>query len=134
VSPLDFPLLADENIHPEVVRSLRERGVQITTVSSHGLVGRPDVDVLARATAGGAAVLTHDSDFGRLATAAGARFVGIIYLRPGHIDPATVVGGLTALEAQGLDVEPPFVLVVDRRGESVRVRLRSASRSEPVGE
>lgn len=134
MNPFDLPLLADENIHPRVVASLREGGAQITTVASCGLLGRSDAEVQAEATARGAAVLTHDSDFGKLAMAAGAHFVGILYLRPGHIDPAVVIGTLTTVQVQGLHLEVPFVLVVDRRGDRLRVRSRSLVRGEPAAE
>jgi len=33
VNPLDFPLLADENVHPEVVRFLVDRGDNVQSVA-----------------------------------------------------------------------------------------------------
>ena len=81
---LDFPLLADENVHPDVILFLRDAGLDVESVSEQGQFGLPDSHVLQQATEVGRVVLTHDSDFGGLALM-GAQFIGIIYIRPGHI-------------------------------------------------
>jgi hypothetical protein len=49
VKPLDFPLLTDENIAPEVVEGLRRRGCDLRTAAEEGLIGRPDAELLERA-------------------------------------------------------------------------------------
>ncbi|NOY91621.1 MAG: hypothetical protein GXP55_10510 [Deltaproteobacteria bacterium] len=67
MNPLEFPLLADENIHPEVVRALAALGKNVVSVLDEGLGGHSDRDVLAKAIETGRVVLTHDSDFGALA-------------------------------------------------------------------
>jgi predicted nuclease of predicted toxin-antitoxin system len=84
VKPFDFPLLTDENVGPEVVAGLRERGCDVRTVADEDIIGAADKDVLHRAVKYDRVVVTHD-----------------------------------------LDVEPPFVLVADRRETAVRVRVRS---------
>ena len=43
---LDFPLLADENILPDVVAFLRKAGLDVKSVVEQGLFGSPDTDVL----------------------------------------------------------------------------------------
>jgi hypothetical protein len=53
----------------------------VRTAAEEGLMGRPDADVLDRATGQGRVVVTHDLGFGRSAVTADAAFVGIIYLR-----------------------------------------------------
>jgi hypothetical protein len=68
-------------------------------------------------------VLTHDSDFGGLALM-GAKFVGIIYLRPGHIRADFTIKTLEAIRESAPDVTPPFILVAERTGDRVRIRLR----------
>lgn len=45
MTPLDFPLPADENIAPAVLSGLRSRG-DVRSVWDKALVGRPDADVL----------------------------------------------------------------------------------------
>jgi predicted nuclease of predicted toxin-antitoxin system len=89
--PFDFPLLADENIRPDVVVALASVGRNIRTVHEEHLTGASDVEILRRARALGRVVLAHDSDFGRLAIQSGEPIVGIICLRPGHISPAVVL-------------------------------------------
>jgi predicted nuclease of predicted toxin-antitoxin system len=124
--PLQYPLLADENIGPEVVAGLRTRGCDVRTVADEGLIGQADRAVLERAASQARIVVTHDLAFGRHAIQSGAPFVGIVYLRPGHISAAFVLGVVDALRDGGPDVEPPFVVVAERRGTAVRLRVRNA--------
>jgi len=51
-------------------------------------------------------------------------FPGIIYLRPGHIDPDFTVATLRYLRIQDIEVEFPFVIVAERRQQRIRVRVR----------
>jgi predicted nuclease of predicted toxin-antitoxin system len=126
VKPLDFPLLTDENIGPDVVEGLRARGCDLRTAGEERLIGRPDVEVLVRATSQGRVVVTHDLGFGRSAIIAGATFLGIVYLRPGHISAAFVLGVIDALRTSTVEVEPPFIAVAERQEATVRVRTRTA--------
>ena len=41
-----YPLLADENIHPDVVLQLRIQNLDVVTVSEADLAGQPDTAVL----------------------------------------------------------------------------------------
>jgi predicted nuclease of predicted toxin-antitoxin system len=126
VKPLGFPLLADENIGPEVVAGLQQRGCDVRTTWDEQLIGRPDVDVLDRATNQGRVVITHDLAFGRATVRAGAAFIGIVYLRPGHISAAFVLDVIDALRKSTVDVEAPFIAVAERQQSTVRVRVRTA--------
>lgn len=94
MKPLELPLLADENIHPEVVAGLRKRGNDVRTAGDEGLLGSDDVVILRRAHAARRVVMTHDSDFGKLAIQAGEPYTGILFLRPGHISPEFVLSAL----------------------------------------
>ena len=125
MKPLEFPLLADENIHPQVVEHLRTAGRDVQTLYDAGLLGATDVVVLQHAHRHGRVVVTHDSDFGTLAVQAGEPYVGLVYLRPGHILPAFVIAMIDAIDRAAAHVETPFILVAERRADSVRVRLRS---------
>jgi predicted nuclease of predicted toxin-antitoxin system len=124
VKPLDFPLLADENIHPDVVRALAAQGKDVRSVLTEGLTGKPDVDVLRHAHAQGRVVLTHDSDFGALVYRSRQPFTGIIYVRPGHISAAFVLETIATLEASTVAVTTPFLVVAGRQDNSVRVKYR----------
>ena len=125
MKPLEFPLLADENIHPGVVAALLAQGKDVRTLYEEGLAGASDTDILRRAFDTGQVVVTQDSDFGMLALYAGQASHGIIYLRPGHIQPEYVLKSIEAIENSDVDVQPGFILVAERRGDSVRIRLRS---------
>lgn len=120
----DLSLLTDENIHPAVVAFLRSEGFDVVDIREIGWAGRPDTKLLDRSVAERRVVVTHDRDFGTLALAANAPVHGILYLRPGHIDPAFTTATLQALLRQHLSILPPFVLVAERRGEHVKIRLR----------
>jgi predicted nuclease of predicted toxin-antitoxin system len=69
-------------------------------------------------------VITDDSDFGRLAITQGQAFVGIIYLRPGHIRPEFTLETIRAVGNRAEDVTPPFILVAERSGKRVHIRIR----------
>ena len=120
---LDFPLLADENVHPDVILFLREAGLDVESISEQGKYGLPDTQVLQQATESDRVVLTHDSDFGGLALM-GAQFIGIVYIRPGHIRTDFTVKTLQAVRDNAPEVTPPFILVAERTGDTVKIRVR----------
>jgi predicted nuclease of predicted toxin-antitoxin system len=126
VKPFEYPLLTDENVSPEVVAGLRVRGCDVRTAAEERLIGGPDGDVLERAVRQNRVVVTHDLAFGRASIVSGAPFVGIAYLRPGHISAKFVLEVVDAVFQSSVDVEPPFVLVAERRADTVRVRVRTA--------
>jgi len=123
VKALDFPLLADENVHPDVIVFLREAGLDVESISEQGKFGLPDGSVLQQANESSRVVLTHDSDFGGMAVL-GAEFTGIIYLRPGHIQAVFTIKTLEAIRDNAPDVTPPFILVAERTGDTVKIRVR----------
>lgn len=127
MKPLELPLLADENIHPDVVAGLRKRGTDVHTVEDEGLLGSDDVAILQRAHAARRVVLTTIRIFGKLAIQAGEPYTGVLFLRPGHISPGFVLDALAALEASSISVTPPFIAVVERKDDRVRVRVRSGA-------
>jgi len=129
MKPLGWPLLADENIHPAVVRALTARGMNIRSILEDG-PGLSDHEVLRVAYREQRVVLTHDADFGRLIALEGEPFMGIVYLRPGHYSAEFVLTIIDALESADVEVEPPFLVVAERRGLNVRIRLRAVARTE----
>ena len=60
------------------------------------------------------------------AISTGTSFVGIIYLRPGHISAAFVLAVIDALRDSTVEVQPPFIVVAERQQSAVRVRARTA--------
>jgi predicted nuclease of predicted toxin-antitoxin system len=121
----DFPLLTDENLDPDVVAHLRQLGFDVLDVVERGLQGTTDVDLLRQATSEGRVVVSHDADFGTLAILQGEPLVGIVYLRPGHIDPQFTVDTIRAVLSIDPDVTPPFIVVAKRSGNRVTARVRS---------
>jgi predicted nuclease of predicted toxin-antitoxin system len=119
-----FPFLADENIHPGVVRFLRDHGCDVLDVKEAGLAGTSDRVLLDHARPDHRVILTHDADFGALAIVQGEQVRGIVYLRPGHIHPSFTVDTLSALFRLELELVAPFLLVAHRSGSKLRVRLR----------
>jgi predicted nuclease of predicted toxin-antitoxin system len=120
----EFPLLTDENIHPEIVKSLRKSGADVLDVKESRLIGSSDLVLIRKAFQDGRVVLTHDSDFGQLAVAALEPVIGIVYLRPGHFDPDFTLDTLTTLFDQVQEIEPPFILVAERAAHRVKIRIR----------
>ena len=74
-------------MHPEVVRFLKQQAFDVLDVRRSGLVGSSDHDLLQRAYAEQRTIAPHDRDFGKLAIAAEEPFFGLLFLRPGHLDP-----------------------------------------------
>jgi predicted nuclease of predicted toxin-antitoxin system len=109
---------------------LRAAGKDVRTVHDEGLRGSSDLDVLRRARTQGRVVLTHDRDFGELVVHAGEPYIGIVFLRPGHISVSFVEKIIAAIESTTADVEPPFLVVAERRSDVVRIRVRSGSQSD----
>ena len=120
---LDFPLLADENVHPDVIAFLRGILLNVESIAEQGKFGLPDTQVLQQATESNRVVLTHDSDFGGMALL-GAKFIGIIYLRPGHIKSDFTIKTLQAIRDNAPEVTSPFILVAERTGDTVKIRVR----------
>jgi uncharacterized protein with PIN domain len=69
---------ADEQVAKAVVRGLRQRGVDVLTVSQAGMLGASDQDHLALARKEGRVILTQDDDF-LCIHAPGADHAGIVY-------------------------------------------------------
>jgi predicted nuclease of predicted toxin-antitoxin system len=124
VKLFDRKLLADENIHPDVVRFLRQQGCDVRDIHELGLAGQGDDAVLAAAYHDRRIVLTHDGDFARVAISQAVPIDGIAYLRPGHINPTFTIASLQAIQNQDLDLSASFVIVAFQRGSHVRIRLR----------
>jgi len=121
----EFPLLTDENVDPDVVAGLRGLGFDVLDVVQGGRQGASDVDLLRWATSQGRIVVSHDADFGTLAILQHEPLVGLVFLRPGHIDPQFTMATIRAVLNADPDVTPPFVLVAKRSGNQVTIRVRA---------
>ncbi len=120
----EFGLLTDENLDPEVVRWLRQTGFNVWDVCEQALQGSTDLQLLKLAVAANRLVVTHDSDFGTLAVLQCEPLVGLVFLRPGHIDPQFTIETMQTVLALDPDLAPPFVLVAKRTESAITVRVR----------
>ncbi len=107
----------------KLVVFLRQSGVDIDSIAERGDFGLDDENVLKQASKERRVVLTHDRDFGGLALL-GAEFIGIIYLRPGHIRPTFTKQTLETIRERAPEVKPPFILADRTEAGRVKVRVR----------
>lgn len=70
----------DENVDPDVALALRRQGIDVTTTREMGLLGQSDEVQLAFACEQGRMVVTHDTDFLRLASQSAAHW-GIAFCK-----------------------------------------------------
>ena len=120
---LDRPLLLDENVPAAVAERLRLEGRDVSTAGNAGLLGADDAAIMAAAQEAGRCIVTQDRDFGRLAIRRGLTCPGIVFLRPGHVEPAIVLEMLGATSTVEIP-SSPFVMVVHRRKGRLMVRVR----------
>jgi predicted nuclease of predicted toxin-antitoxin system len=120
----NYAFLTDENINPITVEFLRAHGCDVFDVVEQRLNGNTDVFLLALATELNRVVITHDSDFGTLVIADGKPFVGIIYLKPGHILPKFTIQSLEAIFNEIDFIEHPFIIVAKHNGLTTKIRVR----------
>lgn len=76
----DYPVLADENLHPSVVAFLRTEAFDVLDVRERGLVGSDDLSLIPLAYAQHRVIVTQDRDFGALAIAGMETNFGKLFL------------------------------------------------------
>jgi len=123
--PFRFPILADENIHDDTVYYLCSKGLQVESIKERNLMGSTGQQIIELAVAEKKVILTHDADFGRIFYLAQAFQTGIIFLRPGHINPLFTQQTIQAILATELQAEVPFMLVAERTNDDIKIRLRN---------
>lgn len=120
----DFDFLADENIDPDVVSHMRNIGLNVMDVKEEQWQGYSDKQLLQIATDTQRVILTHDSDFGRIAFTEFLLQTGIIYIRPGHINATFHIATIQTLLATKLNLEFPFMLVAEHIAGKIKIRVR----------
>lgn len=120
-----FNFLADENIHPLVIKFLADKNFDVKSVFDFELNGKTDELIFLKAIGENRIVITHDADFGKIVFSKQSNFIGIIYLRPGHIDASLTISSLENLIDTNLNFESPFIAVVENRLGTVFIRLRN---------
>ena len=121
----NFSILADENINPILVNTLRNEAFDVAHVNDVGLGNTPDHVILAYAYDQNQIVLTLDDDFGTLIFKDKQPFVGIIRLHPGHLVGDVHVPTLEAILSADIDYSTPFLLIAEKRRDHVHIRYRT---------
>lgn len=113
-------LLADECCHSDLVRLLREAGLDVASVAELN-PSIQDIDVLAMAHDMGRILLTDDKDFGEIAVLRLQPALGVILLRTQSVNPAFEARRVLQLQdAHGPDLDGLFCVVEEGR---FRVRV-----------
>lgn len=120
----DFIWIADENIHPDLCKELSDYA-KIFSLNQLDLLGAADSEILRRAQSINALVITHDSDFGKLAFLENKPFIGVVFLRPGHLSSAFHLITLRQIIEQDIDVVSPFLVVALHSNNQVSIRVRN---------
>ena len=120
-------LLADENVHKEIVAALRSDGHDVLWVVESGLAGSDDITLLELARSEGRIIITSDKDFGELVEFDTQMLpVGIILLRYRFINIARIIRDLRRalqyIAAQGF-VGKGFIIVLEETRMRVRKKL-----------
>lgn len=120
-------ILADENINPLLVSTLKEKGLSVIHVNEVNLGNTPDHVILNYAYQRNQVVLTLDEDFGTLIFKNKQPFVGIIRLYPGHLVGDIHITTLQAIFSADIDFKPPFILTAEKRTNQIHIRYRTYS-------
>ncbi len=121
----NLKFIADENIQQSVVEFLKENKIDIYSINDKNFQSMPDKAIIEMAFKEDRVILTHDSDFGKLIYQNKSPFLGIIYLRPGHIDPSFTISSIKTIIQQDFDFLFPFILVAENTGETIKLRFRN---------
>ena len=122
-------LLANENVPLESVRSMRNVGYDVASVSERS-PGISDEDVIRMARAEDRVVVTFDRDYGRLIFRRGLPPpAGVLYLRFFPRDPRDAAVYVSRLIEDGIDLKGRFTTA--DRGRIRQTTLEGALRSGP---
>lgn len=87
-------IYADENIERSIIEGLRRRGIEVISAIELGYAGKPDAFHIRKASEIKAVILTHDTDFLRLAGSSGVSHRGIIFAHPKDISIGQCIRGV----------------------------------------
>ena len=124
---MDFHLLVDENIDPDLINHLRNQGFNVKDVHEAGLIAAKDTEWLELAKLEERVIITQDNDFGRIVFTQSTDFIGIIFLRPGSISAGFHIQTFNAILSANPDLEIPFMITAKNTGTSVRIKIRQLS-------
>ncbi|MBI4823185.1 MAG: DUF5615 family PIN-like protein [Nitrospirae bacterium] len=77
-------IYADENIESSIIEGLRRRRIEVISARELGFIGKPDEFHIRQASEIKTVILTHDSDFLKIA-GSGINHRGIIFAHPKNL-------------------------------------------------
>lgn len=86
--------IADENIAPKVVKSLRDNGFDVLSIGDDKFYSMDDEEILKLAEKQGRIIITHDKDFGNLIHQFHQKHRGVILLRLRDQSPQNIIRNL----------------------------------------
>lgn len=117
-------LLADENVHADVIHGLRQANYEVFSVHDVGLSGRKDREILEHSEEQDLIVISGDKDFGGLIEFGTLWGRGrIILLRYYLINVSRMVQDIVEVmkrEAETLSGGDPVVIVLSESGYRIR--------------
>ncbi|WP_333655477.1 DUF5615 family PIN-like protein [Dissulfurispira sp.] len=87
-------IYADENIERSIIEGLRRRGIEVISAIELGYAGKPDAFHIEKASEIKAVILTHDTDFLRLASNQATQHHGVIFAHPESISIGQCIRGV----------------------------------------
>lgn len=87
-------IYADENIERSIVEGLRRRKIEVLSAIELGYIGKPDEFHIKKASEMNAIILTHDSDFLRIASSKDVTHNGIIFSHSKNVSIGQCIRGV----------------------------------------
>ncbi len=119
-----FKYLCDENIPTPLIDHLKSKGVEVLSTASANLNSCPDIEIINFAYKNNFVIVTFDADFGKYIYTQQINFIGLIYLRPGHLNPSIHQQTINALFTETLSLTQPFVIIAEHLIKSIKIRVR----------
>ena len=113
-------ILADENVHNDIVRGLRKAGYEVLFVPDIGLAGKDDQTILEYSEKHNLLLLSGDKDFGGLIEFGTLWGQGkVILLRYHFINITRIIKNLAEIlivEKEFIKTEKSFIIVLSEAG------------------
>lgn len=87
-------IYADENIERSIIEGLRRRKIELLSAIELGYIGKPDEFHIKKASEMKAVILTHDSDFLRIASSKEVAHNGIIFSHSKNVSIGQCIRGV----------------------------------------
>jgi predicted nuclease of predicted toxin-antitoxin system len=113
--------LLDENVDIRLAAYLTGQGHDVTAIGRDYPASLPDSTVLTIAEREARILITNDRDFGELIIRQARHHVGVLFLRLGTVDLATLIARISSVLTTHSAQLDQLIVITDRR---IRVRRR----------